>query len=547
MKRLRKFRRYRQVVNILTRHGFGFFINWAAWLWFRINGKEPQHQRTTPERIRMAMEDLGATYVKLGQMLSTRPDIVPKELLVQLEMLQDKVQPLPFNRIEQVLREEGIEIEAVFTEFAREPVASASIGQVHRARLKDGKEVAVKVQRPGVRQLVDDDLSILLDLARMAEKRTRWGRLYRVVEIVEEFSIALRGELDFTREGNNADHFRQDFKGNHNVLVPDIVWAWSTNRVLVMQYLHGIKVSDLDRLKESGADLKVVASRIIDALFTQVYDKGFFHADPHPGNIAVAPGNRIVFYDFGQVGRIDMVLRENAMDLVLSMVRYDVNGVMNNLLALGISDTGRIQREVFRKDVARLQRKYYGLPMSKIHIGEALQELVELTMKHQVRMPAELALIIKMLMTMESLVAALDPDLSIVEIAEPFGRKIVKQRYSPGRIKDRARDTALDYIDFSRAFPQRVTSILEQLEDGDLGIDIEITNARDFYRMVDLTSNRLSVAIVTAALIIGSSLAMISSKRTSVLAQIPLAEIGFILSFLMGLFLVYSVVRRYDP
>ncbi|MGE5371511.1 MAG: ABC1 kinase family protein [Solirubrobacterales bacterium] len=542
-RKISHFRRYRQVVQILSKHGFGALVNWAQWIRSKLTGGEDVPDRSTAVRLRRVIEELGATYVKLGQLLSTRPDLIPREFLLELEKLQDQVPPFPYDQVIRVLQQEGISSD-VFASFDREPVAAASIGQVHRAVLQDGRQVAVKVQRPGVRRLVEDDLKILFDLARLIERRTRWGRHYRVVEIVEEFQEALIGELDFSREGRNADRFRKDFERNRHVLVPEIIWPFTTSRVLVMEYVPGIKISDLDTLRSSGADLEIVASRIIEALFTQVYENGFFHADPHPGNIAVAPGNRIVFYDFGQVGQIDMLLRENAMDLVLSMVRYDVNGVMQDLLALGISDTGRINREEFRKDVARLQRKYYGVAMSSINIGEALHELVELTFKHQVRMPPELALIIKMLMTMESLVAILDPNLSVVEIAEPFGKRILKQRYSLPRIKDRVRDTALDYAEFTQHLPGRLTAIMEIMEQGDFGINMEIQNMREFTRLVNTLSNRVSVAIVTAALIIGSSLAMINKEETSFLSRIPLADVGFVLSFILGFYLVYSILVR---
>lgn len=546
IRRLSNIRRYKQVTEVLTRHGISFVAGWFDWARYKLSGKErePKNTAQIPVKVRLAIEELGVTFVKLGQILSMRPDLIPRDFINELEKLQDNVAPFPIEEVDRVLLDEGIIMDETFAYFEAEPIAAASIGQVHRARLISGEEVAVKVQRPGISNMVRDDMEILYDLARLAESRTSWGKLYHVRDIVKEFEESLTGELDFTREGRNADRFRSDYSSNPHVIIPRIFWPLTSQKVLVMEYRSGIKISDIDEMRAQNIDIKLVCDRLIGAMFDQVYYNGFFHADPHPGNIAVISGEQIIFYDFGQVGQIDHILKQNIMDLILSMVRSDVNGVMQNLLALGISDTGKVHREDFRKDIAKLQRKYYGVPMSDVHLGEALQELINLTAKHQVRLPPELALIVKMLLSMESIVSALDPDLAISEIAEPFARKIIKERYSVRRLRSSLQDTVTNYSYFAKNLPNRVLAILELMEEGDFGVDIEITNIREFLKLVDMFANRLSISVVTAALIIGSSLAMATKGTTSLLQAVPLPEIGFVLSFMLGLYLVYTIFRR---
>ncbi len=545
IRRLSNIRRYKQVTEVLTKHGISFVASGLDWVRYKLSGKEKEAAATTKVavKVRLAIEELGVTFVKLGQILSMRPDLIPREFLYELQKLQDNVAPVSIEEVRAVLEAEGIDMDDTFSYFEVEPLAAASIGQVHRARLISGEDVAVKVQRPGVQNMVRDDMEILYDIARMAEKRTEWGRLYHVRDIVKEFEVALQGEMDFTREGRNADRFRADL-GEDRVVIPRIFWHLSTQKVLVMEYVSGIKITEVDELKAAGIDVKVVCDYLIGTMFDQVYYKGFFHADPHPGNFSVLPDNRIIFYDFGQTGQIDHILKQNIMDLILAMVRYDVNGVMQSLLALGISDTGKVHRETFRKDIARLQRKYYGVPLAEINLGEALQELINLTAKHQVRLPSELALIVKMLISVEGIIRTLDPDLAISEMAEPYAKRIIKERYSLGRIKTSVRDTVSDYSYFAKNLPNKVLSILELMEEGDFGIDIELTNIREFLKLVDMFANRLSISVVTAALIIGSSLAMATKGTTSLLASVPLPEIGFVMSFMLGLYLVYTIFRR---
>lgn len=537
---LRHMRRYREVIKVLGRYGFGYVLDQLGLLKIR-SEHEPADALTAPARVRMVLEELGPTYIKLGQLLSTRPDLIPVAYLNEFERLQDNVPPVGCEEMLKVLDSSNILIERDFSWFDPVSIASASIGQVHQAILNTGEKVAVKIQRPGVQKMIEKDLEILFDLARVAERRTTWGRLYQVVGIVQEFADALTAELDFAREGRNADRFRQDFAGDPNVIIPKVFWPFTSRKVLVLEYVEGIKVSNAAALRASGENVTKVAQNIVDSLFVQIYENGFFHADPHPGNLAVASGARIIYYDFGQVGVLDNLLKERGMDLVLAMVRYDVNGVTRALLDIGIA-TQHVDREEFRREVSKLQRKYYGVPLVNIDVGKALTELIELTFKHRVRIPPELSLMVKMLITIESLVSQLDPELSLVKIAEPFGRRILRKRYAPSRLMDRLRDMVIDYAAVARNVPREIDSVLTMLEEGELKVKIEHIYNRELVSKADVISNRLSVAIVIASLIMGT--AFISDRMTNtVFGRVPLAEVGFVLAFILGLTLVYSILR----
>ncbi|MGE5380918.1 MAG: ABC1 kinase family protein [Methylocystaceae bacterium] len=534
--------RFREVTNVLARHGFGLVFDRYSLTAYRRRRKQEQEFAllSAPQRLRMALEQLGPTFVKLGQLVSTRPDLIPLPYIIELEKLQDDVVPFTFEVVLQVLKEEGIDPDS-FSHLEPVPLAAASIGQVHRAVLQNGEEVVLKIQRPGVRRIVETDLQILNRLAVQMGKRTAWGRLYQPQAILQEFASALLGELDYAQEGENAETFYNNFKNNTGVIIPRVYWEYTAPRVLTMQYVSGIKVSNMAALQKSGYDLKKVATNMVEALFSQYYDHGFFHADPHPGNLAVAPGEKIIFYDFGQVGVVDQYIKEQTVELVLAMTRYDAAGVMRTLINIG-SSGAPINREELRRDISRLQRKYYGMPMARINLGEAISELIEVSMKHQIRVPAELSLVAKMGMTVEGLITRLDPNLSIVEIAKPLARRVVMGRLNPSRLGDDLRDLFMDSVRLLNEFPRQANSLLGQLEEGDLKIRLEHSNLRRFINTMDIIANRISLAIITGSIIMGTSL-LVRQGHTVSWHGISPVVVGFSFAVVLGMFLIYSIIR----
>jgi len=541
--RIRRLPRYREVANILVKNGFGFVfehLNWPVWKRKR-EVETSLRGHSTAIRLRQALEELGPTYVKLGQLLSTRPDLLPSIYISELEKLQDNVAPIPYEVVLDVLESEGLDPELSYTWINPEPIAAASIAQVHEAFLPGGQRAVIKVQRPGVDKIIETDLSILLELAGVFEKRSSWGNLYRISEVVIELGESLKNELDFRQEARNADIFYHNFEKDDRVAIPKIYWAHSTKKVLTMEYIEGIKISDFIGLHQANYNMEKIASNLVDALFQQVYEFGFFHADPHPGNIAIAADETIVFYDFGQVGVIDHLTREKGMNLIIAMMQYNVNGVTRALSDIAIANQHVHQAEL-RRDVARLQQKYYGVPLAQIDLARALSELVDLSLQYKMRLPVELSLMVKMLLTVENIASQLDPTLSIVKIAEPYGKKLVMRKYAPSRIRQEVQEILQDYTQLGREFPGEIISILKMVEEGELKVNMEHSNIKHLTSKVDIMSNRLSLAIILASIIVGT--ALVAGQSNSVLlTHIPIVECGFATGIVLGLFLTYSILR----
>lgn len=537
--------RFKEVSNILIKHGFGFIFDRVDLR--KILGRktaELPHAEiaSAPVRLRYAIQELGPTYVKLGQLISTRPDLISPAYIKELEKLQNDVPPFSFQEVLDICRSENIDPDRDFSYISPEPIAAASIAQVHTAILKNGDKVVLKVQRPGIEKMVHTDLEILGELAKLIEKRTYWGKLYEVTKIVDELAEAIINEMDFEHEARNADMFFNNFQGDKNVIIPRVYWEFTRRRVLTLEYVEGVKISNFAELKNADLDTAKICTHLVDALFKQIYEHGFFHADPHPGNIAVGPGEKIIFYDFGQVGVIDDFLKETCIELLLGMMRYNVDKVTRALIQLGIGNNS-VNRTELKHDITRLQQKYYGLPLSQIKMGEALGELVELSSRYRIRIPPELSLMAKMLMTVENMVAQLHPQLSIVDMAEPYGRKVLMKRYSPGKIKEKVQNLALDYASFLESAPRELEDILLLVKEGELKVKMEHTNLNRFMMRADIISNRIALAIILASIIIGTSL-IVDNTNSYIINRFPLIETGFSLAMILGLFLVYSIIKR---
>jgi len=541
--RIRRLPRYREIANILVRNGFGFIIEQMDWPWWKEDTDIEKNLRghSTAIRLRHALEELGPTYVKLGQLISTRPDLMPSAYISELEKLQDHVAPIPYGIVRKVIEEEGLVPEQSFTWINPEPIAAASIAQVHEAILPDGRRVVIKVQRPGIEKLIYTDLEILLELSRVFEKRSAWGKLHHVSEVVVELGESLKKELDFHQEARNADIFYHNFEKYDKVVIPRIIWANSTRRVLTMEYIEGIKISDFNALHRANYDTERIATNLVDVLFKQVYEFGFFHADPHPGNIAIAEGETIVIYDFGQVGVIDNSIREKGMELVIGMMQYNVDRVTRALQDIAIAK-GDVNHYELRRDVARLQQKYYGVPLGQIDLVSAMSELLDLSMHYQMRLPVELSLMVKMLITVENIAGQLDPNLSIVKIAEPYGKRLMLRKYAPRRISGELLGVWQDYAELGRELPREIMGILKMTEDGKIKVKMEHLNIQQLTAKVDIMSNRLSLAIILAAIIVGTAL-VAGQSNSSLLTSLPIVQLGFAVGIVLGLFLTYSILR----
>ncbi|MDA8211523.1 MAG: AarF/ABC1/UbiB kinase family protein [Clostridia bacterium] len=529
----------------MTKHGLGQLVDFLQRGEAHVFNRKKGDGKTVlslAQRFRMALEELGPTFVKLGQLLSTRPDLLPPELILELERLQDRVQPLPFQQVKAVLEAElGVDYLEVFAYLEEEALGAASIGQVHRGKLSTGEEVVVKIQRPGIERVIGTDLEILFDAARLVQSRTKWGAFYRVVDMAEEFANSIKEEVDYTIEGRNADRFAGYFSGDPTVRFPKVFWEFSSPRVLTLEYVAGIKINNFTALKEQGHNLSNVAKNTANAIFRQIYIHGFFHADPHPGNLAVLEGESIFFMDFGQVGRLDEELRAKLVSLVLAVVRQDTRAIVEILLEVGKAHE-TVNKNKLHKDINRLMVKYYDLPLRQLKLGDVMREMLQMAFVYQIRVPAEITLLAKTLVTLEGLVKQLDPAVSIVDLAEPFGKVLLREKFSPHRLKRFFINNGYDLVALLLRLPRRLDNLVSQIERGQLKVQLEHQKYHQFVDKITQASNRLAVSIIVAAIIMGTSMLALKTEK-SILWRFPIAEIGFIAAVIMGFWLLISILR----
>jgi len=548
----RHIQRYRQILTVLFRYGFGDLVHTLKIEQYleiglqMISRKRRENIETLSraELVRMAMEELGPTFIKMGQILSTRPDLLPVEFIQELGKLQDHVPPFEYAQVKDIIEKElGVALGQLFKDFEETPLASASIGQVHRARLVDGDEVVVKVQRPGIRKTVEVDLEIMLHLATLMERHLKAMEIHRPTRIVEEFARTLEKELDYTIEAAHTERFAMQFIGDATVYVPKIYREATTSRVLTMEYVRGIKASEIARLDEAGLDRREIARRGLDLIMKQVFVHGFFHADPHPGNIFILPGNVICYLDFGMMGRIGRKSREHFADLIMNIVRRDEVNVTDALVRLTISDE-EPNHNALERDVAEFIDQHFYRPLKEMDLGKLLHQLLEMAARHRLTVPPDLFLMIKALSTAEGVGRVLDPDFDATERAAPFVRRIQLQRLHPKRIAEDIYDSGSDFLHLVKEIPGELREILRQARQGRVKIEFEHRGLENMLSTHDRISNRLAFAIVLASLIIGSSLIVLSGipPKWHGIPVIGLA--GFIIAGVMGLWLLFSIIRR---
>ena len=390
--RFKHAQRYQEITNAFLKNGFSYFV-YRLGLSNQIfpkhhDTKERMSKQTIGIKLREVLQSLGPTFIKLGQIASTRRDLVPSEIAKELEKLQDQVSGFPFQQVQEIIEMElGEKLEDIFQEFNEKPVASASIGQVHQAVLRTGEMVAVKVQRPDIRSTVQTDLEILDDITRMMEANLSWAKTYQVRKMMAEFSNSLLAELDYQTEGRNGERIAKQFQDNPEVVIPKIYWDYSTNKVLTMDYITGVKVNQIETLKEEGYNLKLIARRITDSMLHQILMEGFFHGDPHPGNIYILPGNKVAYIDFGMIGRISEDTKFHFASLVIHLQNGNTKGLLKTITAMGLHTSGTDMNTLYN-DVDQFVMKYSDIPLSKISIGSALKDLLDIIYQHQIQVPS---------------------------------------------------------------------------------------------------------------------------------------------------------------
>jgi len=537
--------RFEQIVKVFFSQGMGYLVHKLRLKDFltlneRLQKNKFEEFDTKPHRVKAIIEDLGGAFIKLGQLLSLRPDLIPTEYCKEFSKLQDDVKPFPAEIAKGII-ETALKrpISQVFSEFNSEPLAAASIGQVHRAKLKTGEEVVVKVQRPDIENTMNTDIDIMYYIVDLLETHHH-SKLIDYKEIVKEFERYTKEELDFVKEASNIERFYVNFKNDKHITIPKVYREFSTKRVLVMEYLPGKKLMGLEKKKEPNK--KKLTKIITDAIFKQFFIDGFFHADPHPGNILIIDNSRVAFIDFGIVGEIDDALREKIFSLFQAMINKNVEEVAEILLDIGVADI-EINIETLKRDIKDGLGRYYGANVGDIDFVDAFERIMDLARKDKIKFASDFILLGKAIITLESVAVSLNPQFNLVDSAKPFIKNIIKKMYEPKAILQRLRDHTLNAKEFVLSIPHKTNVLLYKIKEADLILRELDEDIQGLTVEMDRSSNRISYAMIITGLVIASAL-LTNYNRFVIFGVSALSFLGFTAAGILAIILALSILRE---
>lgn len=533
--------RFNEIVKIFRKYGFGKFIGQSGVNRYnpftkkKIDPYNEMIDEDFPERLRLMFQELGTTYIKLGQLLSTRPDIVGTDIAKELTKLQDNNPPVDFKEIEEVIEEELEDsISNLFKDFSKEPIATASIGQVHEAYLMTDEHVAIKVQKKDLESLIETDLKIMHFIAKQIDKRISKASIYNIPAIVDEFERTIHKEIDYNIELRNMKHLEYDLRNNNKIHIPKSYSEYTTTKVLTTEYIEGLKLSEVIESDDPKYNKPLIAKRGVNAYFEQIFINGFFHADPHPSNIIIEENNVICFIDEGMMGILDDKFRKELAELMIYFTEENIEGLIKQLIYMEIiPDT--VNMKVLRRDLTDLFSKYYGTELKRM--TQAIEDLIKLMKKYNVRLPSEFVLMARGISMIEELGLKLDPEIDIVTILRPIARRMITKRYSPSRLFKLFRGNLFDIEHLFNVLPGRLNNIIYKIEEGEIKVQIEI------YKL-DRIATRISLALIISALLIGSSLAMLIDVGPTLFDMPLLGFIGFFISFILSIMTVIEYRRE---
>jgi ubiquinone biosynthesis protein len=539
--------RITEIAQVAVRHGFGYFFHRN-----RLSDLLPGNGQPGPDvlpsdrgrHLREMLDELGPTFVKFGQLLSMRPDVLPPDIIAELRGLQDDVSPFPYEQVEQMVHTElGQPIARLFRDFDPVPLAAASIGQVHRATLPNGRDVIVKVQRPGAARQIEADLNLMYQAARLAKERVRALDFIDAEALVDEFARSIRQELDYRLEARNADTFRKNFSGHPHVRIPRVYWTYTRPRVLTLEFLDGTQLADLEVLGWAPEQRRRLAEVLTEAWMTMIFRHGFFHGDPHPANVLVFAPDRIGLVDFGLAGRLTDEDVSKATGLFIDVANENIEALPKRLGELGVRYP-KEREEEFVAELREMFYRYYGASLAEIDPQQVIRDVFALIYRMNLRLPTRFVLLDKAVATLGSVGIELSPDFNVFEVAKPYARSLLLGRYTPARIASRARRSTINLARIASDFPYQLHDILEEVRDGQIEVGFVHKGLDEFMGKLDVAFNRLVIALIVASGLIGSSLLGIFAESGPHIVGLHfLSVIGYILSGLLGAWLLWGVIR----
>lgn len=525
----------------LARHGFGFALGVSGLDRFEL----PRIDRHTgPEQLRLALEELGPTFVKLGQLLSTRSDLLPPDYVLELQKLQDNARAVPVQAIRDVIEQElGAPPETVFGSFEAKPLASASIGQAHSATLKDGTAVVVKIRRPGIVDQINEDLEIMQNLAVQATRRWSVAADFNIAGITSEFARSLRNELDYLHEGHNAERFADNFAQNPGIHIPVIFWETTTSRVLTMERVSGIRIDDVDALDLAGIDRRALANRAVEAIAQMILEDGFFHADPHPGNMFVEPQGRIGLIDFGMAGDIDDDLRDKLVSLLIAFGRNDAGRIANALVNLSVVKQN-IDKVRLKGDLTIFLAQYHNLSLSELRIGPLVSQLVAILRNNHLQLRQEIALLLKMLVMVEGMGVTLDPAFKLSEALKPYTQKVLREKYSLRAMVKNLGKAGLSLAELGAELPDRLQSLLDLLDTTGFEVHLRAQELEPLMGRAEKIGNRLVAGVIVAALLRGVGEFAATDRKRWQAWERPLMGAGVGMASVLSGYLLWTARKK---
>ncbi len=540
-----RFQRYRQIADVLVKYGFGILVEEVIPGGERLRAfrKPPEEKRSVYERIRLAIEELGPTYVKFGQIMSTRRELLPPELIEELQRLQDQVAPVPFKDIRPVIQKYCPNLEDCFDIIEEEPVAAASLSQVHRAVTKEGRIVALKVQRPGIVDLIETDLLILQSLVTRVESMFPDLRVYNLQGMVDEFSTQIRRELDFTQDGMNAERLARNMHDVPCVKIPRIYWDISGPCLLAMDYVEGVRIDDVKAIRALGLFPEEVADIGFHAYVKQIFSDGFFHGDPHPGNLLVTDQGEIAFLDYGIVGVLRPERRRVFVDLLLAMTRTDVAGVITALGRLEVH-ISPADLDAVKDDLYLVLLDYREMKLERVNFAVAIRGLTDTLRRYRIRVPSTLMLMMKVIVMVMDVGTRLDPSFNFDQQIRPYLIEIAaQQRLSPDNVTGAVR-SLIGAAEGLLAIPANVNETLKTLSEGTVTIELENRDLEEIVAVIDRTSDKIIVGLVVAAIVVGSSLILRVADLPVPGYVSTLATLGYVFAVIVGFYAVYNALRH---